>query len=126
MKIRQGFVSNSSSSSFCIYGKSFNIAPLLELANKLKVKYKKSEFKKDSDDNFVNENCFDQLNDIAYSIAKKTGLSHHMFYDYDGSIIYLGRSYDTLQDDETGGDFKKSVEKILGEECCYIEEIIES
>ncbi len=73
MKIRLGFVSNSSTTSFLIYG--------IELTSE--------ELEKLTED-------LPELLEKEYS------------YDEDG---YLGRSWDTVKDDETGKQFKESVEK---------------
>lgn len=73
MKIRLGFVSNSSTTSFLIYGAYLTTKELDELTDSL-----------------------------------PTLLEKNYSYDEDG---YLGRSWDTVKDDETGKQFKESVEK---------------
>ena len=73
MKIRNGFVSNSSSSSFCIYGTSVDIDGNIE------------------------------------EMIENTGLEIHNYYD----TIYVGRSWSSIKDDETGAQFKESVNKAL-------------
>jgi hypothetical protein len=35
--------------------------------------------------------------------------------DYDGGCVFIGRSYRTLKDDETGGEFKQSAESAIKE-----------
>ena len=129
MKIRKGFVSNSSSSSFCIYGAMVDQGELVEaLVNAAKLedvqknilesfnRYKDKEEKVSSWEDFLKEvesleeyfsddtyYLFDEFVDIEiFSIT----------YDYD---YYVGRSFDTIGDDETGREFKESTEKKLAE-----------
>ncbi len=76
MRIRLGFVSNSSSVSFCIYG--------------IWIDYPKQDIK---------------------DIAEKIGLFCHGGQDGDG--LYIGRKWSSIKDDETGKDFKISVEQMI-------------
>ena len=96
MKVRNGFVSNSSSSSFCIYGA------------------------------FIDPKHFEELGlpedggvyDWAESLAHSSGwnLDVHSRDWEDG--FYIGKSWSKVGDDETGAEFKQSVrneiEKVLG------------
>jgi hypothetical protein len=79
MKIREGFVSNSSTTSFCIYG----------------------AFLEDTEE-------------IDEEKAGKLGLE----IEYDDYGIYVGKSWPSIKDDQTGGEFKKGIEdqiaKLLG------------
>lgn len=77
-KKRFGFVSNSSSSSFLIYGISITRSELEKMKN------------------------FDD-----WEFEKKTGLSVYN-RDYE---VYIGESWDSIGDDETGKQFKESVQK---------------
>jgi len=70
MKLRQGFVSNSSTTSFCIYGAYF------------------SDDSKLKDKNFNNFDCY---------------------YEPYESGVYLGISWPSIKDDETGAQFKQRV-----------------
>jgi hypothetical protein len=103
MKIRQGFVSNSSSSSFCIYGTELDIEDIKKYAPK--------------DTNFDDGDWMYELEwrDVQQSIEKKVGENMSVFYDYECAEVYIGREFTTLEDDETGADFKASVEKRLKE-----------
>jgi hypothetical protein len=91
MKIRQGFVSNSSSSSFCIYGTELESDDLVNAAKTLNIKFDEDDF---------NEY------DIGESIADMTNLEYHSI---SGEYFYLGRSYTSIEDDETGKQFRDSV-----------------
>ena len=105
MKIRSGFVSNSSSSSFLIYGISI-------------AKDKLAEFFPDQED-FDKYGFFDDK-------LEGTCLEEHS--QYDSSYFNVGCSWDSVRDDETGRDFKIRVEieleKVFGKkmECGTIED----
>lgn len=75
MKIRNGFVSNSSTSSFCIYGIRINgeLKPGLE----------------------------SELYKLGFDVEPVD------------SLIYIGKSWDKIKDDETGKQFKESIIETL-------------
>jgi len=85
MKIRTGFVSNSSSSSFCIFGTFFTQKDLLEY------------FDIPAD----TENIIDDF--------EKLGLPYCTGPEYDDGGVYVGRSVMDCKDDQTMGDFKKQI-----------------
>ena len=95
MKTRKGFVSNSSTTSFCIYG----IA--LEDSKNEKANYK------------------------IQDKAREAKLQFIYGPEYD-DYIYIGRPWKSIKDDETGAEFKASVERIakevFGEDKCYVYE----
>ena len=91
MKIRRGFVSNSSTSSFCIYGACFE----------------EEEFISAFDISGIG-NAYD----ITYELKKQFKESKIEFqFGPDGdNCIYVGKEWSNIGDDETGAQFKKAIE----------------
>jgi hypothetical protein len=89
MKIRNGFVSNSSSSSFLIYGVAVDRSEL--------------------------EGMLDEkgIGDVweFHTVAEEAGLEAHFPDGYDS--VYFGLSWDDVRDDETGAQFKQRVVESL-------------
>jgi hypothetical protein len=112
MKTRIGFVSNSSTTSFCIYG------AFIDGEDQYKAMCKSCGMEYDAD-------TF-ELYDIIDDICEKVGLTYHMGYDSDG--VYIGKGMEQMKDNETYGAFKKNVqdalEKLLGGkvECSVMQE----
>jgi len=102
MKMKHGFVSNSSTTSFCIYGASFENEEITKFLEKNGVEH--------PDDDHVGE--LEELDKF-----KEAFLEVHCGpdSDYGDYGIYLGRSFDSIKDDETGKEFKESIEKNLSE-----------
>ena len=98
MKIRTGFVSNSSSSSFCIYGTFVETDEFRKIIKKMKGLDEENE----------DEPLIDDYED-GDQIANKFGLEFHSFDGSNG--YYFGRSWSSIGNKETGGEFKKSVAK---------------
>lgn len=100
MKIRNGFVSNSSSSSFMIFG---TYIPTKDIVK--------------SEDNYYD--------DIEKAL-EGTGLTFSFGASDYHEEVCIGRSYSSIKDDETGKQFKNDVEekleKLLGHkvdcDCC--------
>lgn len=92
MKVRHGFVSNSSSSSFCIYGLSLDSVDMSEAIKNLGL-----------------EETEDSYED-GENIADALELENHNVEDY---YSYIGAEWASIGDDETGGEFKMRIENKL-------------
>lgn len=96
MKLRLGFVSNSSSSSFCVYGADIE------------------KFIPDLLGNKVFSNSYERNNYIE-SLFKGTGFE---FHNSDGEFFYgviVGKSPYSMKDDETFGQFKNDIKTKISE-----------
>ena len=109
MKIRTGFVSNSSSTSFCIYGVYLDED---EIKNSLVNTENMTEEDivilakiKLNDDN-IDEDIYG----ILETLTNKNNLT---FYTSEENEYYIGRDFTSIKDDETGKEFKDSTIKIL-------------
>jgi hypothetical protein len=91
MKIRTGFVSNSSSSSFCIYGM----------------------YLEENEINLVAEDC--ELKDDVRAKLDAAGFTKVDYVDAGPNAYgaYIGRDFTSIGDDETGRQFKENVEKAV-------------
>lgn len=99
MKVRSGFVSNSSSSSFLIYGCGVKTDIIKQIASKLN---------KDVDD-LDDDYFFNDLHEDLYKLFKNN--KHIRIYSCcDGEMMYIGKSWDQVGDNETGKQFKQTVQ----------------
>lgn len=107
-KFRTGFVSNSSSSSFLIYGAVISEDDITEEFFQKHLKEEYPEFNtleelQDSDE-------YDHAELVEY-IAEKLDIDIH--YGYEDK--YFGYSWDMVDDDETGRQFKERIQNKLKE-----------
>lgn len=106
MKMRTGFVSNSSSSSFLLYG--IGLDSLRELygfdPKSIGMELTKEQFQED----------IEEYGEELYDICEKLGLN---WENMDGGAFYIGNSWDKVKNNETGAEFKQrtrtAVRKIL-------------
>ena len=140
MKLRTGFVSNSSSSSFVVYGTSFDDASdfiklVIKNDDKLKAKIEKhvkeqyGESGEDGEPATLEDIIEDDYYEILEIILEDIGMEYTT--PEDGGVM-IGVSPFDIKDDETGAQFKARVkaeiEKIVGKKvkCEAIEETIYS
>jgi len=116
MKIRTGFVSNSSSSSFAVYGIDMDFDEVTELAIKLGLKeeeIKKSEEEDDDEEDYSgNEDDDYELAQEVESHFLEQGLTTAVLGEGNNSI-YVGLGFESMKDDETKADFMKRVEALI-------------
>jgi len=102
MKIRNGFVSNSSSSSFLIFGKSFEDLNFLSQNEKVQVMLE------DDLDTY-------EIMEAVFPWNKDNEIEYHMM-EYDDTV-YIGQSWDQVKDDETGLQFKQRTVDAINKFC---------
>lgn len=110
MKIRNGFVSNSSSSSFCIYGSRISNKNFAVLSSKLGYDITEEDvtIAEESDDDILES----MIADVNESLSNQKFISE-VVRDGSNRDIYIDRYFKDMRDDETYGQFKRSVDDVL-------------
>lgn len=103
MKIRTGFVSNSSSSSFCLFGIEVTGAEIISAF--------KDELKKDPKKGMDYINNPEDIN--AYELLENLEHGLEFAADTEADSYYIGKSPADLKDNETGKHFKTSILEAL-------------
>lgn len=96
MKLRLGFISNSSSTSFCIFGVCIDTDDIDKILNLVE----------DGD----NDN-YDLREEALEKLCDKTNLT--FINEGESDQVFLGRNYTSIKNDETGKQFKTSVIETL-------------
>lgn len=108
MKFRIGFVSNSSSTSYVLWGMNIEWPQLKEDLQK--------KLLEGHDDEYSEEDVDYAPEEWEYELEGMYPILESHYGEGDWSEGYdFGRSFVTIKDDETGKKFKESIEKILRE-----------
>lgn len=110
MKIRKGFVSNSSSTSFCLYGYRIPGDDVKEFASNLLDEYDK--FKVESTEMYdptSDEFDFCAVLTLIDNKHSKSPNDISIVFDAYSEDCYYGRDPESLRDDENGKEFKESI-----------------
>jgi len=115
MKFRSGFVSNSSTSSFCIYGAVVDEHDLLDF--RIVIAATKRILNEDKTLK-TKEDCLDYfgISEVMSGALEGTGLVCKQ-PDGEGEV-YIGKPWNRIRDNQTGAEFKaevsKELERVLG------------
>ena len=106
MKIRNGFVSNSSTTSFCIYGMELEDSHIEAIEKKYAGHERAKEFYADEDSFDFDEFLWCMRNEDSLK-----GLDSHTHYE--AGMTWVGCSLTTIKDDQTMGEFKEKVRSLI-------------
>jgi hypothetical protein len=107
MKVRTGFVSNSSTTSFCIYGAS--VEDISGDIEKLFIKMGLAKEGEEFEDGYCDIYDSKEFTDILEKEDKRLHLEH--MDEIDG--YWIGINFTDIKDNETGKQFKETVEKAI-------------
>lgn len=105
MKIRNGFVSNSSTSSFCIFGVELEYEDIIDCLKKNLPTEKLQEVLESIENS-------DSSNEFVYEYIKDSKL---VCYSICSENYYIGQPWNAIQDNETGQQFKDSTKQLIEE-----------
>lgn len=103
MKLKQDFITNSSTTCFVAWGLSYNCYDFTkENTEKMKVLYEKK----------YNEPMPEEFSSTAVELLlENTGLEYSIFYD--GDWVGIGMPFTRMKDEETFREFKERVKEEL-------------
>ena len=105
MKIRTGFVTNSSSTSFCIVGQTFDNSEIEKWFDKAFDVIAALHKKKTGED--LDKEAMMDEGDLGYQLGELLDLN--VEHDYDGECYYIGINIELMKDNQTLGEVKQSV-----------------
>ena len=101
MKIRNGFVSNSSTSSFCLMGIELTEDQVNDIIN-------------DFETDIELDEEYDNTHEILYDYIEKNEYGNISYrYDYDLRAYWVGLDINSMQNDETLIGFKKRADTVI-------------
>lgn len=107
MKIRNGFVSNSSSSSFCMFGTTVDRSEVRDLIRKANVTLQDHEQDLDS------LRLYELREILEYNDELKFPKGLSVWRPEGSDRLYIGKSWSSVKDDQTGKQFKDDVQADL-------------
>jgi len=110
MKIRTGFVSNSSSSSFMIYGAELNLEENGDILIK-KLSEGKTEDEIQDLKDIAKDDDYYKLSEYLYDIVPKKYSIESVGYDEE--YLFIGQDPSYQKDDQTHGDWKKEIKETV-------------